>query len=158
MWGVVWIKVALDSFQWLVFADLVPWKMGNFLTNWVTVSFSRRAVLLGTIAAGTFRRLWLIRRKVVQIWKKWHSDFCIHTRSILRKCTLQDLCYFKVSSHKAFHSKALITLRPTPSCLLPRLLIQLPHCTWDRTPSPAGGRITHREDGEGSGMIVWAAS
>jgi hypothetical protein len=48
--GVDWIHLIQDRDQWHVFVNKVmdpwvPWKAGNFLTSWVTISFSKRTLL-----------------------------------------------------------------------------------------------------------------
>jgi hypothetical protein len=52
--GVDWIHLAQDRDQWQVTVNTVmklrvPLKARNFLTSWVTISFSRRTVLHGVI-------------------------------------------------------------------------------------------------------------
>jgi hypothetical protein len=52
MGGVDWMHMAQDRDQWQALVNTVinpqvPWKVGNFLTRWVTVSFSRRTLLHG---------------------------------------------------------------------------------------------------------------
>jgi hypothetical protein len=47
-----WLHLARDWYQWWAFVNTVmklwvPWKAGNFLTVWVTISFWRRTLLCG---------------------------------------------------------------------------------------------------------------
>jgi hypothetical protein len=47
-----WMHLAQDRYQWWapVKTEMnlrVAWKVSNFLTNWVTISFSRRTQLHG---------------------------------------------------------------------------------------------------------------